>query len=105
MVILILVIVNLFIDIPPYLNDHQDNSVMKMIYEFQARLIWGVPGLQLLLVYMILLISKYKINNDPTADPLLSGNKIKVYNSNTLNSLAEAKAVLVNVRSLTRPCR
>lgn len=37
--------------------------------------------------------------------PLLSGNKIKVYNSNVLNSLAEAKAVLVNVRSLTRPCR
>lgn len=44
-VILTLVIVNLFIDIPPYLNNHQYISVMKMVYEFQARLIWGVPGL------------------------------------------------------------
>ena len=50
---------------------------------------------------MILLQSKYFVYHSP----LLSGNKIKVYNSNTLNSLAEAKAVLVNVRSLTRPCR
>ena len=43
---------------------------------------------------MILLQSNLLYYNSP----LLSGNKIKVYNSNTLNSLAEAKAVLVNVR-------